>query len=120
MLSEQQAAQVIAWLGRRVRQAEAPLDHIAGVAGRRGYPEHRRVPPTAAAWRTLWRCAAALGMNRAELDRFIQRHYRSAGLQGVASLRTMADMNRVLWGLKAVLRHRTKPGDCARQPRRAA
>jgi hypothetical protein len=45
-------------------------------------------------------------MERSDLDRFIRRHYARAGLQGLADLRTMADLNRVLWGLKTMARRR--------------
>jgi hypothetical protein len=120
-LSQPQAARVIEWLARRVRQREARRDYAAGTAGRQGYPEQRRVPPSAAAWRALWGCAAALGMSRADLDSFIRHRYGRAGLRGIADLRAMADLNRVLWGLKAMLRHREKDaGRSDPQQQRAA
>jgi hypothetical protein len=50
--------------------------------------------------------AKALGMERLALERFIRRHYAGVGLRSLADLRTMADLNRVLWGLKAVARRR--------------
>ena len=43
-------------------------------------------------------------MDRAQLDLFIAAHYSRFGLHSIADLRTMADLNRVLWGLKAILR----------------
>jgi hypothetical protein len=45
-------------------------------------------------------------MERTDLERFIRRHYAGVGLWSLADLHTMADLNRVLWGLKAVARHR--------------
>jgi len=104
-LTERQAAKVIQWFVRRV---EAEQNYVAGTAGRRGFPEYRRILPNRAAWRTLWNCAAAIGMERHDLESFIRRHYAGVGLRGLADLRTMADLNRVLWGLKAMLRNRNK------------
>jgi hypothetical protein len=111
-LTRADAALVIAWLERLTRAAHT--NRIAGTAGRRGFAEHRRMPPTRAAWRALWAHAAALGLTRAQLDRFIARHYASRGLRSVADIRSMADLNRVLWGLKAILR-RTPPSASARK-----
>lgn len=103
------AARVIEWLERMLHHRDAQYDYAAGTAGRNGYPERRRIAPTASAWRALWGCAAALGMDRARLDAFIRRHYANAGLRGVADVHSMADLNRVLWGLKAMLRRGTGP-----------
>ncbi len=103
------AARGIEWLERLLRYREARYDQVAGTAGRNGYPERRRVAPTASAWRALWGCAAALGMDRERLDAFIRKRYASVGLHGVADLRSMADLNRVLWGLKAMLRRGPSP-----------
>lgn len=106
-LTESDADCAIEWLVRLVHRAEARLDQAAGTAGRHGYPERGRVPPNAAAWRALWGCAAALEMNRMELEKFVQAHYFVAGLRGLDDVRTMADLNRILWGLKAMLRRRS-------------
>jgi hypothetical protein len=103
------AAQVIGWLERLLRHREARYNQAAGTAGRDGYPERRRVLPTASAWRALWGCAAALGMDRRRLDMFIRKHYATAGLHGLADVHSMADLNRVLWGLKAILRRGPSP-----------
>lgn len=111
LLREAEAAEVIRWLARLVRHAEARQNYAAGTAGRKNYPEQRSVPPNPAAWRALWRCAAELGMQRAELEAFIRRHYAGVGLRSLADLRSMADLNRVLWGLKAMLRHGSKRGN---------
>lgn len=111
-LTRGDAALVIAWLERLSRDARR--NRVAGTAGRRGYPEHRRMRPTPAAWRALWAHAAALGMTRRQLDRFIVRHYAGVGLRGVRDIRSMADLNRVLWGLKAMLR-RTPPSAHAKK-----
>ena len=117
-LTESGAAEVIRWLAKLVRLAEGPANYAAGTAGRHGYPERRQIGPNEAAWRALWECAAALGMERPDLENFIRRHYAGAGLvkgaapvgglRGLADLRTMADLNRVLWGLKAMLRRRSR------------
>lgn len=104
------AARVMEWLERLLLEREARFHYAAGTAGREGYPEWRRVRPTASAWRALWGCAAALGMDRRRLDAFISRHYTRTGLRGLADLRSMADVNRVLWGLKAMLRRGPSPG----------
>lgn len=85
---------------------------MAGTAGRHGYREWRLIPPNESSWSALSSCAAALGMERVDLGHFIRRHYASAGLQSVGNLSTMADLNRVLWGLKAMLRRRG-PNTCA-------
>ena len=112
-LSNVDAARVIERLERLVDAASARYDDAAGLAGRHGYPEWRRVPPTAAAWQALWFCVRELGMDRGQLDYFIRRHYIGRGLRGLADVHSMADLNRVLWGLKAILRR--GPG-----PKRAA
>jgi hypothetical protein len=119
-LSEPDAQAVIAWLVRLVRRAEARSNYAAGTAGRRGYPEQRRVRPTAFAWRTLWACAAALGMQRRDLDRFIGAHYSKIGLHALDDLHTMADLNRVLWGLKEILRRKARADPAVHDYPRAA
>jgi hypothetical protein len=103
------AVRAIEWLERLLRHRDARYDYAAGTAGREGYPERRRVRPSPSAWRALWGCAAALGMDRARLDAFIGKHYGGVGLHGLADLRSMADLNRVLWGLKAMLRRGPSP-----------
>jgi hypothetical protein len=114
------ADQVIQWLRERVRHGEAAQNYAAGTAGRRGYPERREVPPSLAAWSALWGCAKALGMERPDLERFIRRHYGGLGLRGLADLRTMADLNRVLWGLRAIERRGREPGRFSHVAKRAA
>ena len=103
-LSERDAVLVIEWLAKLTRQAEARLNRAAGTAGRQGYPERVRIAPNAAAWRALWGCASELGMERTALESFVRRHYGGAGLHGLDDIRSMADLNRVRWGLKAMLR----------------
>ena len=105
-LSERDAGLVIEWLAKLTHQAETLLNQAAGTAGRRGFPERLRVGPNAAAWRALWECAAELGMEHAALESFVRRHYGGVGLHGLDDIRSMADLNRVLWGLKAILRRR--------------
>jgi hypothetical protein len=105
-LTPADAQSVIRWLGELVSRENGAQNRVAGVAGRKGYPQWRRVPPNAAAWRALWGCASALGMSRPRLNAFIRQHYGRLGLHGMQDLRTMADLNRVLWGLKAMLRRR--------------
>ena len=102
------ADQVIQWLRDRVRHAEVAQNYAAGTAGRRGYLDYPEVQPGVAAWSALWGSAKALGMERPDLERFIRRHYAGVGLRSLADLRTMADLNRVLWGLKAMARRRPK------------
>lgn len=115
-LTRSDAASVIEWL-ERLTSAAAPLQReAAGTAGRHGFPERRRIPPNASAWGALWACVNELGWDRAVLENFIRAHYGSAGLFGLNDLRSMADLNRVLWGVKAVLRRRPK----SRKHRRAA
>ena len=103
-LTRSDATRVIRWLGKLTR--EAVRDQAAGTAGRHGFSEQRAVRPEAAAWRALWGCARALGMNRWSLELFIRGRYARVGLRGLDDLHTMADLNRVLWGLKAMLRRR--------------
>ena len=117
-LSQADAKRVVGWLERLTERNPQQKAKAAGTAGRRGYPERRRVRPTASAWRALWAVAAAIGMNRAQLNRFIHDHYGAAGLRSTADLRTMADLNRVLWGLKAILRR--GPRGSRRTQKRAA
>lgn len=105
-LSECDAPLVIEWLAKLTHQKEARLRQAAGTAGRHGFPERARIAPNAAAWRALWSCAAALGMDAAGLESFVQRHYGGVGLQRLKDIRSMADLNRVLWGLKAIIRGR--------------
>ena len=112
-LTSLDATRVIEKLERLVDSASAKYNDAAGLAGRHGYAEWRRVPPTAAAWQALWACVRELQMDRGQLDYFIRRHYISRGLRGLADIHSMADLNRVLWGLKAILRR--GPG-----PKRAA
>ncbi len=113
-LARADAARVIAWLERLASGSEAVEKKAAGTAGRRGFPERRCVCPNPAAWRAFWGVARALGMDRRRVEQFIRRHYAGVGLRGLSDLRTMADLNRVLWGLKGMLR-REAPGK--RRPR---
>lgn len=105
-LTEDGAACVIEWLARLTHHAEARLNQAAGTAGKQGYPERVRVAPSSAAWRALWGYAAALQMEHADLEKFVRKHYAGIGLRGLSDIHTMADLNRVLWGLKAILRRR--------------
>jgi len=108
-LTSLDAAHVIARLERLTGLSSAKYDAAAGTAGRHGFPERRRVPATGAAWRALWACVRELNMDRAQLDFFIRQHYASKKLRGLADIRSMADLNRVLWGLKAILRRGPGP-----------
>jgi len=105
-LTESDAACVIDWLARLTHQAETRLNQAAGTAGRHGYPERARVAANSTAWRALWSCASALEMEHADLEKFVRNHYAGVGLHGLSDIHTMADLNRVLWGLKAMLRRR--------------
>lgn len=110
-LTERNAVLVIEGLAELVHQAEARTNQAAGTAGRQGYPERPRTAPNATSWRALWRCALELGMGRPAVEAFVRNHYSALGLHGLDDIRTMADLNRVLWGLKAMLRrkHALKP-----------
>ena len=119
-LSERDAVLVIEGLAKLVHQAEARLNQAAGTAGRQGYPERRRITPNAAAWRALWGCASELAMERSALESFVRRHYGAVGLHGLDDIRTMADLNRVLWGLKAMLRRRDVKNSSRLTTKRAA
>lgn len=105
-LTERDAVLVIEGLAKLAHQAEARTNQAAGTAGRQGYPERTRMAPNSAAWHALWACASELGMERAALENFVRGHYGGVGLHGLEDIRSMADLNRVLWGLKAILRRR--------------
>lgn len=119
-LTERDAALVIDWLATLVHQAEGRQNRAAGTAGRHGFPERARVAPTVSSWRALWVCASALGMNHASLEKFVAKHYAALGLRELRDIRTMADLNRVLWGLKAMLRRRTETTPSLWTTKRAA
>jgi hypothetical protein len=119
-LTERDAVLVIEGLAKLAHQAEARTNQAAGTAGREGYPERTRIAPNAAAWRALWGCAAELGMERGALESFVLGHYKGVGLRGLEDIRSMADLNRVLWGLKAMLRRRKAVTPCRTTTRRAA
>lgn len=119
-LSERDAVLVIEGLAKLAHHAEAHLNRAAGTAGRQGYPERLRIAPNAAAWRALWGCASELRMERAALENFIRRHYSGVGLHGLDDIRSMADLNRVLWGLKAILRRRQAKNPSRLATKRAA
>lgn len=105
-LTERDAVLVIEGLAKLAHQAEARTNQAAGTAGRQGYPERTRFGPNRAAWHALKACATELGMEHAALENFVRRHYSGVGLRGLEEIRSMADLNRVLWGLKAILRRR--------------
>jgi hypothetical protein len=119
-LTQADAALAIEWLEKLVRRSNTKEDAAAGTAGRQGFPERKRVHPNAPAWRTLFACARALGMDRERLDAFIRKHYAGVGLHSVDELQTMADLNRVLWGLKAILRRGPGPKRAPRPAERKA
>lgn len=107
-LTAADAALVIRRLRRANRESrEAAYNFVLGTAGRQGYEEHRQVRVTPAALRLLNRYAATLGMTSAELDHFIAARYAGVGLRRRLDIHTVADLNRVLWGLKALLRRRS-------------
>jgi hypothetical protein len=113
-LSERDAVLVIEGLAKLAHQAEARTNQAAGTAGRQGYPERTRIAPNVAAWHALWACTSELDMTRAALESFVRKHYSGVGLRGLKDIRSMADLNRVLWGLKAMLRRReAKPAQLA-------
>lgn len=103
-LTSVDAAHVIAELEQLTGSAPVENKFAEGTAGRHDFPEQREVPASGVAWAALWACARELHMGRADLDLFIRQHYLSKGLRGLADIHSMADLNRVLWGLKAILR----------------
>jgi len=119
-LTAAQASRVITWFERLSGRASTEEDYAAGTAGRRGFPERRWVRPNPAAWRALWASAEALGMDREGLERFMARQFAGVGLHDFRDIRTMADLNRVLWALKAMLRRRQAPTPISRPHKRAA
>jgi hypothetical protein len=119
-LTESDAACVIDWLAKLTHQAEGRQNRSAGTAGRHGYPERARIVPSNAAWRALWGCASALGMEHSDLEKFVRNHYAGVGLHGLSDIHSMADLNRVLWGLKAILRHRPEKNPSLLATKRAA
>jgi hypothetical protein len=114
-LTRADAARVLAQLERLAVGAAPEELRAAGTAGRHGFPQRRGVRPTAASWRALWAAARALGINRRRLEEFIRTHYAGVRLRSLADLRTMADLNRVLWGLKAILRRGPRGSAAARR-----
>lgn len=110
-LSEADADLVIRRLARvvggRVYRSRA-LAYVAGTAGRHEFAAHAEVRATPEALCLLDRHAARLGMTPARLDHFIAAHYGQLGLRRRSDLGTMADLNRVLWGLKALWRRRLR------------
>jgi hypothetical protein len=115
-LTQEEASRVIGWLERLTGTAPPKQNRAAGTAGRRGFHERRRIRPNAAAWGALWAHARALGMERAAVERFIHEHFGALGLHGLDDLRAMADLNRVLWGLKAILRRGPRGKRAAQKP----
>lgn len=112
-LSEDDADLVIRRLrravgGRRRAYGNRRLAHVAGTAGRQGFASHPEIEATLPALRLLESHARALGMTPERLDRFIAARYARLGLRGRGDLRTMADVNRVLWGLKALRRRQER------------
>lgn len=119
-LTENDAACVIDWLAKLTHQAEHRLNQAAGTAGRHGYPVRTRVAPGPAAWRALWGIAAALQMKHPDLEKFVRKHDAGVGLHSLSDIHTMADLNRVLWGLKSILRRRQAIGASQLPGKRAA
>jgi hypothetical protein len=103
-LTSADAALVVAELEQLTGVGLVENKFAEGTAGKHDFPEQRDVPASGAAWSALWACARELNMGRAEIDLFIRQHYLSKGLRGLADIHSMADLNRVLWGLKAILR----------------
>ncbi len=116
-LTAAQATRVVSQLERLSGRAAAVENYAAGTAGRRGFPERRWIRPNPAAWRALWATGEALGMDRERLEKFMSSRFAGAGLRDFRDIRTMADLNRILWALKAMLRRRQQ---AARTQKRAA
>ena len=110
-LSRMDAAYVIRRLERvagRRRYPSRALAYVAGTAGREGYDAHPEILATLTDFRLLDSHAAQLGMTRVQFDHFIAAHYGRLGLHRRRDIRALADLNRVLWGLKALLRRRAE------------
>lgn len=95
--------------GRGFKHAGVPgaaRRHAAGKAGRRGTPDTRNLTPAIELVDTedlvMMRDFARmqLGWSAETLDKFIRRQI------GRDAIRTMAEFNKVLWGLKAMKRRR--------------
>ncbi len=91
------------------------LAFFAGTAGRHGYEKQTPVPAPAESLALLLAYARSVGMTRPRLDRFIAKRFRIRGLRSFADIRTLADCNAVLWGLKSMFRRQRRS-----PPRRAA
>jgi len=105
--SNQQAdlsAEVLAGRGIRDRR----LAFFAGTAGRHGYEKQKPVPAPAESLALLLDYAGSVGMTRPRLDRFIAKRFRSRGLRSFADIRTLADCNAVLWGIKSIFRRQRR------------
>jgi hypothetical protein len=104
------AADAALAIRRLVRATRRPrrtaYNYILGTAGRRGFGEYPEVRVTPPALGLLERTAGLAGLSPASLDRFIARHYAGVGLRRRSDIHTMADLNRVLWGLRGMLRRR--------------
>jgi len=115
-LTAADAALLIRRLRRATRRGRAPAyNYVLGTAGRRGFEGLPEVPLGPPGPRLLNGYATALGMSPAALDHFIQTHYAAVGLTRRTDLRTVTDLNRVLWGLKALLRRRLRATTRPRQ-----
>lgn len=94
--------------------ADAGAGHAAGTHGRRGHHDGRQqamigAPQTALLATLLGR----LGWDRGRLDAFIERQLGTG-----RRMRTMADFNRVVWGLKSLIRQADRRAQlgCAKSP----
>jgi hypothetical protein len=76
--------------------------HELGTAGRRGCQNGSIALPDAKGWARLSSAIAALGWTREKLDAFLRSP--SSPTRGRA-IRTLADLNRVHWALKSMLKN---------------
>jgi len=79
--------------------------HELGTAGRRGLQNGSIALPDAKGWARLSSAIAALGWTRERLDAFLRSP--SSPTHGRA-IRTLADLNRVHWALKSMLKNRSE------------
>ena len=80
--------------------------HAAGTAGRKDAPSKVEHLVSGDDLEMLGSYAARLGWGTETLGKFIRRQ-----LGGRETIRTVADLNKVLWPMKRILRSRNTPGD---------
>ncbi len=90
------------------RIGDRRIAFFAGTAGRHGYEKQKPIPAPAESLALLLDYSRAVGMTRPRLDRFIAKRFQSRGLRSFADIRTLADCNAVLWGIKSIYRRQCR------------